>query len=332
MSKGNKSLKRTFPAFVLAGGLALTGCTGGDEDELADVDSDELFTEYTENVDAYAEVNSGLDQLTNVCLAELGVHEEYLPEVIPVYEEGDPDDYLMVLRERVSVAEAEEHGYAEWDPSLFGTDPSVPAETDDEFVEDYAAQLVYSVKHNGENATAFLTGAEFTEDAIEEAGFDRGDLDQLLDQHPEGCIGAVNALVFGDDHEHWEELTSATVTGINPEDHDEFNALQSEWSACMASNGHEEVTDYYSIHQIHTDHMLNDMTSEEFDEVQREVALSDAECSEELNINEKHQEFAKEILRDGASGNEAEFFAFQEEAEPFIERIHELIEEDAVVD
>lgn len=307
-----------------------TACTSSDGDDW-DHDPDDLYTTYMGNIDASADVQHGLEQLAGVCLRELGVRSNYIPEPMPVDEDAEPNDYLMGLRDRVSVEEAEELGYAEWVPGLFAISPHSPDETEAEFQESSAQQLVLNVMRDGSLAQSFLTGADFNNAAVAEAGFDLSELEEFLDQHAEGCTGAAKDVVFEDDREDWEEHVALAARGLHTDNHAEFNAIQNEWLDCMADNGYSEATDYYYFHELQSEHMNDNMPTEEFDEKQRELAISDAECSEELNVNERNRDIADEILLNLAQEDEAAFFEFQDRAAEFSIRIQGHIRDDAVL-
>lgn len=177
-----------------------------------------------------------------MCLRELGAQSNYIPDVIPETDDAEDHDDLEELRERLSVEEVEEHGYARWWPDLFEVSSYEPAETEDDFTKRDAQQLVYSVMWDGANARAYLTGAELNNKAVAEAGFEEAERDEFLDQNSEGFDGVVKDLVFEDERDHWEEVSAIAITGLRVEDNYEFNALQDEWLDCMAAHGYDEAT------------------------------------------------------------------------------------------
>ncbi len=282
------------------------------------------------NIDALAEVENEVDRLINICLTDLGLKDEYLPDVATPNESNDVNDYLTVLKERVSLEEAEEFGYSKRYPDFYLVENFEHELDEADTTHSEIEQLVNNVARSGDYALELLDSGEVSDEAVATSGFHPDGLREFVGEHSSGCNGLVREKLFDGRQPEWNAAQAAAANGINPQEDPEFKRLEEDWAACMEEAGYSDVN-YYSIFDLQQEHIFGTITTDEFDQRQKDLAVSDALCTEELDLNEQHKEIATRLLRESIEANEDEFFAFQELAEEFSSRAQDMIQQDTVL-
>jgi hypothetical protein len=318
-------------AVVLAavGVVHLAGCTGqaSDADSAIDVDIDVLASEVEENLRVSAELDALIGRLEYECVTSLGV-DMPAPPASP-----EPTDLRLSGLDvligpsflRPDPTAAASLGYESAWPQLFAEQSGQYEQFIPPDLQGQIDTALYGVE-----AAAALAADQLPEQI---PGFDRAEvpgIGGIVEWPTEGCAGEVFRRVFGaqpSDFLIHRERATATL-GIPLFEDDRYALAEREWVACMNDSGHHEVAAF-------TDGMRFVLESrgtynddyDAFFEAQRELAVADATCAEELGTNNVMRAIFTDLFIDHHSRYEVETFSFQEQAREALLRAQEVLEE-----
>lgn len=298
-------MKRLSPVLVLA---LLGACTqGGTTQE--DISADTLFSYYMDNHDEYAVIVNIRHQLENLCLTELGVKDQYLPEVAPVPDRDGIEDYLYHPR-RPTKTEADLIGYHD----LYALEVPLPA-VDEREAE--VRQVVYSALE----APAEIT--QYPDSAVKASGLDVKAAEAFWKTTPGSCAEAVNdAILSTTTKKKWDLYTSLNQD-ISNSNNAKFINTQDEWINCVNDQWYNNVSGFGEVFHLYAQYRAGIFTEEEFESQQKDLAMKDYSCAKSLDTNTKLMESYETALREMIAGKEVNFF----NASLYFREVQERIEQ-----
>lgn len=320
--------------------MVVTACG---EDKAAPEEVERYKAAWTENVVLASEIYESEQRLARMCMENLGFEDHpALYEAAETYW-----DVIGALGPRPDIETAKDIGYREAMPGLFdtGSQEDLPQH----------AQRAYFVAFWGEEGAEAALSNVSSEvprnsagEALEWPGQEIHELEngEVIRWQAEGCEGAaVEALHEGSPLEFKTQEAEATSAPWEMFRNDEIvlNA-EADWSLCLADTGYDgigSVSDmpvYVSEMQdsIYRDAMnvdgpgISAEAVQQFESQQKDLAVADARCAEETDLDAVRFDRFWELLSEQAKGYETSVFAYQGEVESLLVRAQELLEQGAL--
>ncbi|MFC4334719.1 hypothetical protein [Salininema proteolyticum] len=289
------TLRNGFPLSLI---LLLAGLTACSDQPVRqeNIAAETLYGYYMDNHDALAELVAVEKRLADKCLEELGVKDEHRPVVDPPPQRDGIEDYLYNPR-RPTREEAESIGYR----GVYQLASEQPEPVTDS-LDERARTVSMALRDDPE---AFRDMADDVE-VVAEAGLDLDVVNEFLEDNAQGCTGWARAR-FIDDEATFQAYQDVTGN-IGNTAHPGFVAAEDDWAGCMRERGWSEVETFDHVFVLEEAMRLGEMEFAEFDEKQRDLAMTDAVCAERLDIDDRLDRAYEGTLRDMVAGEEARFF------------------------
>ncbi|QSB05726.1 hypothetical protein [Natronoglycomyces albus] len=336
--------QRVFTSAAVGSMLLLAACSS---DDFSDADVEHYRSAWVANSFLEREIHIAQQRLAHLCMEHAGFdkHPE-LPE-----EFTDESDLLGYVQPRPSPEEAAIVGLRDRFPLSFENEFVAVAELPSEELTPAEMEL-YSETLWGVEAANAIYGPGSIDvprnddgEALEWPGKVIIELEDgsLISWHVQGCEGEViDRLYEGDPTEFKLQqafATSSPMAEFNIDDrvHDADEA----WGACMAEAGHPGMSKPYDVLAAVSSHRntlqmqaieqgqrgISDEDYAEYEQFHLDLAVVDAECAQETGVDKMHQEVFWELLAKRLSENEAEVFAYAENAQAILDRAQELLAE-----
>lgn len=301
--------------------LVVAACSG---DASSDGDAESITVSWQENLNLSVELQEATERLWYLCAEENGIDPDELPKLESAQiSDMSYEDAMGPAVPRVNEETASDVGYEHFYPAFF--EESTGTTQQDELTYDQAVVL-----YGEDYVEAVWDSDGYVVDppGVIEIEFEEWNVS--TQRHTDGCAGEVDELIFED--EIVEFLTSqlAATAGLTPSttEHDDFIDAQLDWAECMRDRGHEEIEEYGSVLALL---MIGraEQPEEEFDQFQIDLAVDDAQCSEEHDVNAINREVFESLVLEFHDEFEQEFYAYHEMASDALDRAQELIAEGA---
>jgi hypothetical protein len=274
--------------------------------------------------------------------------EEHPPLIEPIEDERTA---LGLYAPRPTRVEAEEVGFRNWLPFVFQSvdldkDPATwKGNSEPEPWE----SLEYEIARYGRDAALAYAGVESPEVSFNASGEALDwpgeeihviENDIRINWNLEGCEGRAVQALFGDDPYDFmraQALATGAAWEFLPTD-EKIVAADIAWGACMAEHGYEGLESVESLARTLTGlrqsllyepmgdaPMPSESSFEAFEAAQIDLAVADAECSEQTGHGQVLLDVFYQRLAENMLAFEVELFAYQEEAGEVLAVAQDLI-------
>ena len=313
--------------------LFTSGCsvTSDDSVENPPFTVENVESTWLENRRMWQEIEAASGRLETYCAIESGLDEERIPPPPnPDLDRVQSEEAMGRLQPRINSETAEKIGYAELVPGMF--------ESEDQDEEDDSSES-FTVERDVAEVLYGSDYADETWDSDYEIPDPPGKItieipegDFEASWFTDGCVGEVTDYLHqGDPASFLYTQTIATASMNNfARDHDEHTSAQADWVDCMYDEGYEDFTAFgdemmvlFNLRDIPAD--VDPANPEQI-----ELAVADATCTEEHQVNERHKALFDELLMDYFEDNELELYSYNESAQIVLARAQEAIQQGGI--